>query len=140
MGADVEGMGLAPMQMSAGWAPSRRRCCGGEPSPGADVGRGSPVPMRTLQMRRGEPRPSADVAGVSPVPAQMQQADALPIRKVLCRNVRVLEAENRVADRIEHKPYRLGNRPPIQDDERGETRREAPLDWHERTKERTDGS
>ncbi len=39
-------------------AESRRRCGGGEPGPGADVG-------------RGEPSPGAEVAEVSPVPAQM---------------------------------------------------------------------
>jgi hypothetical protein len=35
-----------PAQMWAGGAQSRRRCGRGEPSPGADVGGGSPVPAQ----------------------------------------------------------------------------------------------
>ncbi len=56
------------VQMWQPGAQSRRRCGTGEPSPGADVAGGSPVPV---QMCTGEPSPGADVAGVSPVPAQM---------------------------------------------------------------------
>jgi hypothetical protein len=57
-----------------------------EPSPGADVGRTSPVPV---QMWEGEPSPGADVgrtspvpvrmwAGVSPVPVQMWEGEPSP--------------------------------------------------------------
>ena len=44
---------------------------GGEPSPGADVGAVSPVPV---QISAGEPSPGADVGGVSPVPEKSRLA------------------------------------------------------------------
>ena len=52
---------------------ARCRCGRGEPSPGADVARASPVPVQMWQGRarsrcrcgRGEPGPGADVAGAS---------------------------------------------------------------------------
>jgi hypothetical protein len=54
-------------------------CTADEPSPGADVGGASPVPVQMSQGRaqsrrrcgRGEPSHGADVGGASPVPAQM---------------------------------------------------------------------
>jgi hypothetical protein len=62
-------------------AQSRCRCGRDEPSPGADVGGMSPVPVQMRQGRaqsrcrcgRGEPSPGADVAGVGPIPVQMWQ-------------------------------------------------------------------
>jgi hypothetical protein len=69
-GADVVGVSPVPAQMWSGGAQSRCRCGRGEPSPSADV---QPRPSRAhANSAGGEPSPGADVGGVSPVPMQMR--------------------------------------------------------------------